>query len=131
MENEENVAEATFNKLYFHKKYRQYKIGRFHFKKGHLRITTAADDEEFLKLVNAQGFPKREAVLIVEVNETAKANAEKSVIRGSMGADDILTAKDKQRLTALSNPNAAGNNLAPAGVKPSGMNLAGFSLDKK
>lgn len=121
------AADEPFNKLYFHKTYRQYKIGRFIFKKNYLRITSAKDDEEFLNLLNAPGFPQREAAAIVEVNEIARSQAEKSVIRGSMQADDILTAKDKQRLTGLSNPGAGANNLVPPGNTSAGnINLSSF-----
>jgi len=118
-------------RVFFHKAYRQYKVGRFIFKKNYLRLADEADIKEFLDLINGPGFPRREAALIVEVNETARAASEKSVIRGSMQADDIMTAKDKQRLTSLTNPGAAGNNLAPAGAKSAGMNLSGLNLGNK
>lgn len=132
VEEDNTESNAPFDKLYFHKAYRQFKIGRFIFKKSYMRLTSEEDDKEFLDLINAPGFPQREAALIVEVNERARAASEKSVIRGSMNADDILTAKDKQRLTSLSSPSLGANQLAPSPAKPAGaINLSGFSLGNK
>jgi len=124
--------------VFFHKKYRRYRIGRFEFKKNYLRLTTNADREEFLKLVNDPKFPKREAIQIVEVNEEARAQSERSVlesqtpspsvdgsdtsvVRGAMNASDILTAKDVQRINDLSSKpgqSAGGLNPTPSAPKP-------------
>lgn len=118
--------------LFMHKTIRRYRVGRFEFKNNYLRLNSAEDRQEFLDILNQSGFPKRDAIQIVEVNEEARAQTESSVVRGNMAAGDILTGKDHQRLLALQNkPGSTGGALAPNPGKPQGFNIAGLNLGGK
>jgi hypothetical protein len=126
--------------LFFHKRIRRFRVGKFEFKKNYLRIDNDEDRDAFLAILNDPKFPKRDALQIVEINEEARAATETSVIqkpttspvvRGPMNAADILTAKDQQRLQNLSKPGQNGGNLAPnlgAGSKPSGVDISKINL---
>lgn len=143
MADEENTIlgseEADKTYLFFHKTIRRYRVGKFEFKDHYLRLTSPEARQEFLNILNERNFPKRDAIQIVEVNETARAQTEKPVlvnaapvIRGNMTAGDILTQKDHQRiLEAQSKPGSAGNALAPnPGAPKPAFNIAGLNLNK-
>jgi hypothetical protein len=127
--------------LFLHKSIRRFRVGKFEFKKNQLRLN-AEEREEFLRILNEPGFPKAEAMQIVEVNEEAKAASERSVltnpqgstvVRGAQNASEILTAKDHQRIAQQqSKPQQGGGSLnpTPTGPKPT-FDIAGLNLNKK
>jgi hypothetical protein len=130
------MTEEAKTFLFRHKTIRRFCIEQFEFKNFELRLQSEKERDEFVAMV--QDLPNRDAIQIVEVNEAAAAVAEtsiakkdSSVVRGFLNADDILTAKDRQRLqdTQGSGP----QNLIPAGQKPPtpAMNLANLNLGNK
>lgn len=115
-----------------HKTIRRFRVGEFEFEDFILNVESDEKAEEFIKIVKT--LPRRDALQIVEVNESAAADAEKSVVdsqdtivRGAQTAADILTEDDKKRLqqqqgsgsaaAGASNPIAAGNKLAEGAAK--------------
>lgn len=92
--------------LYRHKTIRRWRSGEFEFKNHELRLTKKEENDRFIELLN--DLPQAETIDIVRVNEQAVAASESSVVRGAHGADDILTAKDAQRIADATN----------GGVKP-------------
>lgn len=116
--------------LFKHRTIRRFCVSGFEFKNFELRLQTEEEREQFISIV--EGLPKIESIHIVEVNEEARAAMEtpitakeSTVVRGAMGADDILTAKDRERI-AQSNLN--GNTLAPNPSKPTGFNMASLNM---
>ncbi len=123
----EDAFAPEVNVLFRHKEIRRYRVGGFEFKNYELRIRDAAKLAEFRHIL--EGQPRIETIHIVEINEEAAALAERpavgsGVVRGSMSSDDILTAKDRERLANL------GKTQEGAAQKPAGGGFAGF-LNKK
>jgi hypothetical protein len=89
-------------KQYKHKTIRRFRVGKFEFKNHKLTIESEEDQALFEKMVS--DLPVRDSREIVIVNQEAIAASETkigdTVVRGPMSADDILTAKDRERINA-------------------------------
>lgn len=100
-------------KTYRHKTIRRFRVGKFEFKNHKLVIESEEDQKAFEEMI--AGLPPIDSQPIVIVNAEAAAAAEKPlvspVVRGAMSADDILTAKDKERIQS-----GAGTAQIPANI---------------
>lgn len=108
-------------KVYRHKTIRTYGIGKFRFKNFKMTLSDA-EGEEFEALVQALPAMKRNHIVVV--NEEAAAAAERplgpSTIRGADNVDNMLTAKDRERLLLLKQEEMASATTQIPGTSPIG-----------
>lgn len=106
-------AEAKSYK-FRHKTIRRFSVAGFEFENFHLIVVGDEERQRFLDI--AKTLPKREALQIVEVNDTAAAAAEVSVVaesdggvvRGAATAAELMTAADRERLKQFGTGGAPG-----------------------
>lgn len=109
---EKSLVEKKPEFVFRHRTIRRWKIDKFEFIKGELRIVGEDDRSTFLQLL--EQLPTHETVDIIEVDEEAQAKAERpalgqKTIRGTANAEDLLTAEDRQRLAATKSAEADSN----------------------